>query len=233
MVEVVNSMLRQCLLPTQNMITNLIKIELAYVNTNHPDFIGGSRAIAQLMDRLQDEKRSPVLATTEKKEMNHPPATAPAAIAGSPPTEEFGNSGLTSLIFSHRKRSGVGGTMDPGSVVKLPQVPETMRQAEEPTDRERIETEIIKSLLASYFDIVRKNFLDLVPKTIMSFLVNHAKENVQNELVSTLYKEEMLTELLRETSDIAQRRATCQEMRTLLQRAVEIVNEVRDFNTFK
>lgn len=108
-----------------------------------------------------------------------------------------------------------------------------MRQGDDPTDRERIETEIIKSLLASYFDIVRKNFLDLVPKAIMCFMVGHSKENIQNELVSSLYREDKLSELLAETGDIAARRSNCDEMRTLLQRALEIVNEVRDFNTFK
>lgn len=38
------------------------------------------------------------------------------------------------------------------------QPPETMRQSDEPTDRERCEMEIIKSLMRSYFDIARKNF---------------------------------------------------------------------------
>lgn len=223
LVEVVTAMLRKCLLPTQAMISNLVKIELAYINTSHPDFIGGSRAIAQLMDGLTEDKHM----------MKQSAATAPASTSEKAmPSREASssNDGLISLIFPQRKKSA---TDMSSPVVKLPQVPETMRQAEEPTSRERIETEIIKSLLVSYFDIVRKNFLDLVPKTIMSFLVNHVKENIQNELVSTLYKEDMLTDLLRETSDIASRRATCQEMRTLLQRAVEIVNEVRDFNTFK
>jgi len=63
-----------------------------------------------------------------------------------------------------------------------------MRHADGPNERERQETEIIKLLIASYFDIVRKNFLDMVPKTIMYFLVNHAKDNLQNELVSSLYR---------------------------------------------
>lgn len=39
-VDVVNGMLRKCVGPTQSMISNLINIELAYINTSHPDFIG-------------------------------------------------------------------------------------------------------------------------------------------------------------------------------------------------
>ena len=75
--------------------------------------------------------------------------------------------------------------------------------------------------------------MDLVPKTIMHFLVNNFKEALQNELVTQLYKEQVMTDLMRETDDIASRRKAYKEMKELLRRAVEIVNEVRDFNTFK
>ncbi|KAG9415850.1 Dynamin-1-like protein [Aphanomyces cochlioides] len=232
-VEVVNNMLRTSMAPTQTMITNLIKTELAYINTNHPDFIGGSRAVAQLMDKLQQDVNQPV----------PPPEPVPAkrASATRPPVEEKesssgSSSGFMSMFNGKRNSSAEAPKVSSSArdpVVKLPQVPSTVRQGETPTDRERIETEIIKSLLASYFDIVRKNFLDLVPKTIMCFMVNHAKDQVQNQLVSSLYKEEKLGELLRESGDIASRRANCSEMRTLLSKALDIVNEVRDFNTFK
>ncbi|CAN0524841.1 unnamed protein product, partial [Laminaria digitata] len=50
-VEVNHQLLRKCMNPTQTMIANLIKLELAYINTSHPDFIGGSRAIAEVMER--------------------------------------------------------------------------------------------------------------------------------------------------------------------------------------
>lgn len=43
--------------------------------------------------------------------------------------------------------------------------------------------DIIKELMKSYLNISKKNVLDLVPKTVMYFLVNHAKDNIQNELV--------------------------------------------------
>jgi len=108
-----------------------------------------------------------------------------------------------------------------------------MRQTDAPpSDRERVETEIIKSLIDSYFSIVRKNYIDMVPKTIMYFLVNHVKDELQNELVGELYRESEIGFLMKEAKDIAQRRRTCLEMRDLLQKALEIVNEVRDFNTF-
>jgi dynamin 1-like protein len=69
--------------------------------------------------------------------------------------------------------------------------------------------------------------MDLVPKTIMHFLVNNFKNSLQNELVTQLYKEQLMVE------DVASRRKACKEMKELLRRAMDIVNEVRDFNTFK
>ena len=55
----------------------------------------------------------------------------------------------------------------------------------------------------------------------------------KNELVSELYRDNNVNDLMKEADDVAQRRETCFEMRELLRKALEIVNEVRDFNTFK
>ena len=38
---------------------------------------------------------------------------------------------------------------------------------------------------------------------------------------------------MRETDDVATRRRACKEMKDLLLRALEILNEIRDFNTHK
>jgi dynamin 1-like protein len=55
---------------------------------------------------------------------------------------------------------------------------------------------------------------------------------MQNELVSELYRESEVVNLMKEAEDVAQRRQNCEEMKDLLGKALEIVNEVRDFNTF-
>ena len=277
MVEVVSSLLRRCLAPTQMMISNLIKIELAYINTSHPDFIGGSRAVAKLMEKIgkdNDAQRRAVLAQTG-------PTAAAAAVAvgvGATPLSSsslnnYGyedanenlepmspevleaNNGIMNFIFrgngagpedSKTPTKDSGGNNNntgskpskpaggPPSVVHLPQVPEKMDQSDlPPTDRENVEMEVIKSLVESYFAIVRKNYIDHVPKTIMYMLVNHARDTLQNELVSELYRDAEMGHLLQEAEDIAVRRQTCSEMKDLLGKALEIVNEVRDFNTFK
>ena len=82
-------------------------------------------------------------------------------------------------------------------------VPEKMRSGMGSlSEREIIEMDIIKNLIQSYFDIVRKNFLDLVPKTIMHFLVNNFRTSLQNELVTQLYKEQLMSDLMREVQSI-------------------------------
>lgn len=66
----------------------------------------------------------------------------------------------------------------------------------------------------------------------MYFLVNHIRDSLQNELVSELYRDAEVGMLLEEAPDIAARRQTCMEMKDLLGKALEIVNQVRDYNSY-
>ena len=146
-----------------------------------------------------------------------------------------------STFASSNRRSSNNSTTSVPNIVQLPQVPETLMPSPKKNtilsskggkmDREDMETAIIKSLLDSYFQIVRKNYIDMVPKTIMYFLVNHVKHSMQNELVSQLYGNTDLQHLMKEADDVAIRRKTCTEMKDLLTKALEIVNEVRDYNS--
>jgi dynamin 1-like protein len=87
---------------------------------------------------------------------------------------------------------------------------------------------ITESLLVSYFSIVRKNVQDSVPKAIMHFLVNKSKQDLQNELVSNLYKEELFDELLVESAEIAAKRKACWQMVQVLSRANLILTDLRE-----
>jgi len=263
LVEVVSGLLKRAVGPTQMMVSNLVKIELSYINTSHPDFIGGSRAVAQLMMKVAKEKNKPVMnnqkvsadmddsgatplsssslshymGNDDEDKLHTPIPTRNGLNGNSGQINE--NRGIMNFIFGGVKppiksagpiRPPRQSNIGPPSIVQLPQIPDTMRQTDvPPTDREKTEMEIIKSLIESYFAIVRKNFIDLVPKTIMYFLVNHVRDAMQNELVAELYRDTEIQGLMKEADDVAQRRKTCVEMKELLGQTMEIVNEVRDF----
>lgn len=82
------------------------------------------------------------------------------------------------------------------------------------TDREEMETSLIRALIASYFSIVRQTIQDLVPKAIMHLLVNFSRESVQNRLVASLYKESLFPDLLYEDEGLTAER---NRVRSLLQ----------------
>ena len=71
---------------------------------------------------------------------------------------------------------------------------------------------------------------DTVPKSIMHFLVNTSKTNMQNELIRCLYKEEYFEELLEENPQIAHQRKSCKALLEVLQRANQVLQELRDYN---
>lgn len=102
-----------------------------------------------------------------------------------------------------------------------------------PTDREVIETAIIKSLITSYFNIVKKSIRDSVPKAIMCFLVNASMNNLQSELVSSLYKESDFNWLLSESDEMTNKRVRARENIDALQKALELTNEIRDVSIGK
>lgn len=52
------SVLDKCLTPTTEMIANLIEIENAHINTNHPDFVGSADSLLNLFSNEQDQDNS-------------------------------------------------------------------------------------------------------------------------------------------------------------------------------
>lgn len=99
-------------------------------------------------------------------------------------------------------------------------------QDPELTEREALETELIRRLISSYFNIVRETIADQVPKAVMHLLVNHSKDVVQNRLVSELYREDLFSDLLYEDDGIKAEREKCQKLLDTYRSASVIVGEV-------
>ena len=56
--DVMDNVLEKCLEPTNQMIRNLIDIELAYINTSHPDFMGPDQSILNVFDDNNNNNNS-------------------------------------------------------------------------------------------------------------------------------------------------------------------------------
>ncbi|KAF9209517.1 Dynamin- GTPase protein [Haplosporangium sp. Z 27] len=307
LIEVVSDLLRERLGPTSDYVESLISIQRSYINTNHPDFIGGGGAMSAL-ERASQKKKKDIERTrrlsgvnaalgvngadspSNKEENGEKVVTAAMSNLtvhqttersdrerererSAHPIQHGGpNSGSVSSLngSSHGPNSGSKDTflnyffggpqqqqrMDrpnaqesilrSGSihnVAKEMVMPKTvldgepldfdkrldhMNDAEEflnLNEREDMETQLIRSLIVSYFNITRKSIQDLVPKAVMHLLVNHSRESVQNRLVATLYKEELFNDLLQEDDNLCAERAKCKAMLDVFKNAFTIINE--------
>ncbi|XP_059153710.1 dynamin-1-like protein isoform X2 [Physella acuta] len=247
-VDVVTNSLRQRLPPTNAMVENLVQIELAYINTKHPDFSEAHQVHRAMMSGMSETDAQRTLSqrnVLEKIQEDKDRATPP------PITDNMngGSWKITNLIRSNRldtaasDRSSEPSNSLPGSgansaspspsrskkgINLLPEVPE--QPVMKLSQREQRDCEVIERLIKSYFMIVRKNIQDSTPKAIMHFLVNHVKDHLQSELVSQLYKKEEIETLLEESVHIAARRKEASEMLQALQRASQIIGEIREIH---
>ncbi|KAJ8400931.1 hypothetical protein AAFF_G00388880 [Aldrovandia affinis] len=203
-VEVVTGLLRKRLPITNEMVHNLVAIELAYINTKHPDFTDAAQVSAsvnsQQAETLQDGGKR---WKSEKEER-----------AGAGAGEK--SKGPGSAFSSPTKGQAIN-FLDTA-------VPVSRRLSA----REHRDCEVIQRLIKCYFLIVRKSIQDSVPKTVMHFLVNFVKEHLQSELVGQLYKQNLLQGLLIESQDTAQQRTEVAQMLEALQKASHIISEIRE-----
>ncbi|XP_037734685.1 dynamin-1-like protein isoform X9 [Chelonia mydas] len=210
-VEVVTCLLRKRLPVTNEMVHNLVAIELAYINTKHPDFADAcgliNNNIEQAAPGVGDVTQEP--GTGNWRGMLKPSKAEELLM-------EEKSKPVTVLPASPQK----------GHAVNLLDVPVPV--ARRLSAREQRDCEVIERLIKSYFLIVRKNIQDSVPKAVMHFLVNHVKDTLQSELVGQLYKSLLLDDLLTESEDMAQRRKEAADMLKALQRASQIIAEIRE-----
>ena len=335
LIEVVSDLLRERLGPSSSYVESLIAIQRAYINTNHPNFLGAAAAMSHVVSNRQERERKKLIqeererrerkrmkelaangadtpededeTTNDKGEPVHPRKQAlKASRSMSPAVRENGSLGsavngvrsnsphphpggntrdsfLNYFFGKDGNASQAGGAGSPSSLPRhvsqsaeptfsqsirrgedklshRPALPSSLgREDESPktatfgsqfasspgdsypssalasqgenvepalTDREAMETELIRALISSYFNIVRESIADQVPKAVMHLLVNHCKDVVQNRLVSELYKEALFEELLYEDDGVKKEREKCEKLLDTYREAAKIIGEV-------
>uniref|UniRef100_A0A667YER6 Dynamin-1-like protein n=1 Tax=Myripristis murdjan TaxID=586833 RepID=A0A667YER6_9TELE len=237
-VEVVTSLLRKRLPITNEMVHNLVAIELAYINTKHPDF---ADACGVMNNNIEEQRRNRMRELPTAQTALPPVAfhlyvslpwlwcvtfLSPQAPAAGPQGEQDGTGNWRGMLKKGDEAPGSGPGSPLKGAVNLLDVPVPV--ARKLSSREQRDCEVIERLIKSYFLIVRKNIQDSVPKAVMHFLVNHVKDSLQSELVGQLYKSGLLNDLLTESEDMAQRRKEAADMLQALQKASQVIAEIRE-----
>jgi len=108
----------------------------------------------------------------------------------------------------------------------LPSVPGIIKVNDNPKLREQTETDMIKRLIVSYFNVVKKNINDSVPKTIVTFLVNHCRNSCEKILVNNLYIEEQFEKLLLEQDYVVKEREKLSQDIGVLKDCLNLINSL-------
>lgn len=208
--HVVIAFFKKAMLPTNKLVQDLVAMEACYVNTGHPDFLNGHRALA-----IVSEKH-----TSAKPVQVDPKTGKPLPPRVDSPSQAFGdddNKGFFGSFWATKNKKKMAAMEPPPAVLKA---------SGTLSEKETMEVEVIKLLINSYYNIVKRTMIDMVPKAIMLNLVQLTKDDMQRELLEQLYKSDQLDDLLRESDYTIRRRKECQQQVEVLSKAAEIVNTV-------
>ncbi|KAF2220702.1 Dynamin central region-domain-containing protein [Elsinoe ampelina] len=200
--------------PTNKLVRDLVAMEACYVNTGHPDFLNGHRAMAIVNERHSAARPVQVDPKTGKPL----PASAVPPRSNSPSLDGDAGSGFFGSFFASKNKKKMAAMEAP---------PPTLKASGTLSEKETQEVEVIKLLITSYFNIVRRTMIDMVPKAIMLTLVQFSKDEMQRELLEQMYRQAELDDLLKESDYTVRRRKECQQMVESLGRANEIVSQVQ------
>lgn len=265
MDEVIGNFLREGLEPSETMIGHIIEMEMDYINTSHPNFIGGSRAVESALQQVKSSRlsRPNVGIESEKIPGSEKSVKSRALLARSPANGFVPDQGVRSV--AETERPGSSGTTNSGSSswgissifggnesrapakentssrfynepvqsmeyalssIMLKEPPTILKPSETHSEQEMVEISVTKLLLKSYYDIVRKNVQDSVPKAIMHFLVNHTKRELHNVFIKKLYRDNLFEEMLQEPDEVAMKRKRTRETLRVLQQAFRTLDEL-------
>lgn len=268
MDEVTSNFLREGLEPSEIIIGHIIDMEMNYINTSHPNFIGGSKAVEIALQQVKSSRVSlPISrqkdsvefdkATTSERSLKTvgilarqvngivaDQAVRPLAegekvtLSGGTGSSVWGISSIfgssSSDNHTHVKENSskksfgepLHSVEQSFSMIHLREPPAVLRPSESLTEQEAIEIAVTKLLLRSYYDIVRKNIQDYIPKAIMNFLVVHAKRDLHNVFIKKLYRENLFEEMLQEPDEVAMKRKRTRETLRVLQQAFRTLDEL-------
>ncbi|XP_041990326.1 dynamin-related protein 3A-like isoform X2 [Salvia splendens] len=228
MDEVIGNFLREGLEPSETMIGHIIEMEDAGDSDkviNSEKSLKSRAILGRQVNGIVPEQGARPVAELEKSSSsgnNVGSSWGISSIFGSNDNRATTKEHSTSKQFIEPVQ-----TMEQSiSMIHLREPPSVLRPLETHSEQEAVEIVITKLLLRSYYDIVRKNIEDSVPKAIMHFLVHHTKRELHNVFIKKLYRDNLFEEMLQEPDEVATKRKRTRETLRVLQQAFRTLDEL-------
>ncbi|OHT15091.1 Dynamin central region family protein [Tritrichomonas foetus] len=91
-------------------------------------------------------------------------------------------------------------------------------------------TKTLVNLCARYFELVRLQIVDLIPKAVVMMLVEGSTKQLRDILLKKVYGSNIADEMMKEDPRITTNRNKCNKVLTALRKAQSILNEVRQIS---
>jgi len=192
---------------THGHVRTLIAAEKSYINVKHPSMVDLS---TRAMSFMRGDTHHP---------QQQPQAAPVAGRPGQPPMQP----GATQPVPS---TPSILPTLGGG---EMRSIPKKIMLGNSMSEMEVNQNHAIREMVEGYFSIVQCTITDQVPKAINLLMIQKLRMEMDAALVKELYKEEIFTELLSESPDIASQRKGVSNMMRALQKAQAALAKVRDY----
>ncbi|ELP86284.1 dynamin, putative [Entamoeba invadens IP1] len=215
LIQATTEVMNEYMTQTHRMVQDLIDIEADYVNTSHPDF-----DTTKVLKEADEAMKTPEDAVVDSsKQEVYVEVTAQPRQGEVKKQSHFANK----LSNAPQQKQSANPKQQQQTVAQTSSI-----RVDHTNQREMREIGLIRNLCRDYLLIVKKSMKDLVPKSIIHFLVFKTRDSVQKELIKKLYNETLLQDLLAENPALVNERKVVKQNLDALKQALEIINNVRD-----
>jgi len=102
-----------------------------------------------------------------------------------------------------------------------------MKKSKEQLQNEQAQQMV--SLCSRYFELVRTQIVDVVPKAVVMMLVEGSSKQLNDSLIRKILTSGIANEMMKEDPRITANRKKCKELLEALRKASDILNQVRQF----
>ncbi|GFZ04892.1 dynamin-related protein 3A [Actinidia rufa] len=219
MDEVIGNFLQEGLEPSETMIGHIIEMEMDYINTSHPNFIGGSKAVEIAVQQIKSNR----VGTLIPRQKDEDPEKAPTS-----------ERSLKSRTILARPVNGI--VPEQGSR-PVADVEKTISSAKATGSSWGIPSIFggSDSRVSIKENSTNKSFIEPVQNgecTEHAFSmihlreVNHTKRELHNVFIKKLYRDNLFEEMLQEPDDVAMKRECTRDTLRVLQQAFRTLDEL-------